>query len=41
MSAIGEVKNGDSQIASTPSDATCSSREVIPGRSPIPFVPLS
>jgi hypothetical protein len=36
MSAIGDLKNGDSQIASTPSDAMCPMRCVTPLRSPPP-----
>ena len=36
MSAIGDLKNGDSQIASTPSEAIWPSRRVTPLRSPLP-----
>ena len=41
MSAIGDLKKGDSQIASTPSEATCGSRAVMPARSPLPSPVLS
>ena len=39
--SAGDVKKGEIQIASTPSDAMWGRRLVIPGRSPIPSPLLS